>query len=338
MRKNVTLRDVAKEANVSISTVSQFMNGRFTYMGEETKGRIEQAIAQLNYRPNAIARGLKQQKTTTIGVIIANVVHRFSTLVVRAIEDMCIKYNYHVIICNADDDETKEKQYIDMLMAKQIDGMIIIPSSQDRKNYEDILSYQIPLVFLDRTVEQSEAPSVVVNNYKASYEAVRHLIDRGYRNIGFIGPELKMNTRKERFRGFEEALRTAGIAENEKLMYHGEVNGAQKALSAMLSRQQKPDALFISNDRMLVEALTFAKTYALNIPEDLALVTFDEVEYASFFSPSLTTIEQPAYQMGEEAAELLLKQVNDGVPAEELSREYVHRTTFHVRDSTEIKA
>lgn len=337
MRKNVTLRDVAKEANVSTSTVSQFMNGRFTYMGEETKERIEQAIAQLNYRPNAIARGLKQQKTTTIGVIIANVVHRFSTLVVRAIEDMCIKYNYHVIICNADDDEMKEKQYIDMLMAKQIDGMIIIPSSQDRKNYEDILSYQIPLVFLDRTVDQSDAPSVVVNNYKASYEAVKHLADRSYRRIGFIGPELKMNTRKDRFRGFEDALQAEGIAENKRLAYHGEVSGAREALKVMMKEQQPPDALFISNDRMLVEALTFAKENQLNIPEDLALVTFDEVEYAAFFSPSLTTIEQPAYQMGEKAAELLLEQVNNGVPAEKLSREYVYQTTFHVRDSTGAK-
>jgi LacI family kdg operon repressor len=147
------MADVAKEANVSKSTVSQYLNQRFEYMGEDTKKRVEEAIQKLNYRPNIIARSLRQKKTSTIGVIVANILHSFSTQVIRSIEDVCSESNINVIVCNADDNPNKERMYIEMLRNKQVDGLIIFPTGGNLDLYQEMEKENFPIVFMDRYVE-----------------------------------------------------------------------------------------------------------------------------------------------------------------------------------------
>src|SRR5699024_2344939 len=168
--------DVARRANVSKSTVSQYLNKRFNYMGEETKKRIEKAIDDLGYQANVIARSLKQKRTFTIGVIVANILHAFSTQVIRAIEDVCQEHDVHVIVCNADDDQEKEKKYIEMLRAKQVDGLIVLPTGENIELYETMVDTPFPLVFMDRKVKGLKVDTFLLDNEDAVKQAFTHFV------------------------------------------------------------------------------------------------------------------------------------------------------------------
>ncbi|MFZ4454117.1 substrate-binding domain-containing protein [Salibacterium aidingense] len=301
---------MAKLASVSQSTVSQFLNGRYKHMGKDTKKRIEEAIISLEYQPNAVARGLKQKKTTTIGIIVANILHRFSTQVSRAIEDICHQYEYHTIICNADDDPEKEKKYVDMLKAKQVDGFIIIPTGLNEGLYKDLVKERYPLIFLDRKVETLSVPTVTLRNVKAGYEATLHLLDQNHENIAFISSPLTVSTRKERYQGYVKALEDKGAGIKENYVFGGDMNHLKDKLSAMLEAKDPPTAVICGNDRVLKSVLPVLKQQNISMPDELALITFDEVEFSEFFTPAITTVEQPAYEMGEKAADLLLQRIN----------------------------
>nr|WP_238545093.1 LacI family DNA-binding transcriptional regulator [Geomicrobium sp. JCM 19039] len=187
----VTIADVAALAEVSKSTVSQYMNERFHYMSHETKKKIERAIDELEYSPNGVARSLRQKKTRTIGVIVANILHEFSTGIVRAIEDTCHANNFHVIVCNADDQPEKEKHYIDMLRAKQVDGLIVLPTSDNQALFTQLVEQHYPLVFLDRLIEDVEVNAVLSDNLEAVRLAVEELVGKGYEKIGLITQPIK---------------------------------------------------------------------------------------------------------------------------------------------------
>lgn len=160
----VTMADVATKAGVSKSTVSQYINNRYEYMAESTKKRIQQAVKELGYIPNYAAKSLKQKKSSTIGVIVANILHTFSTEIIRAIEDVCEKNGFHLFVCNADDNPDKEREYIDMLMAKQVDGLIIFPTDGNSSFYNTLRESDFPIVFLDRKTEQEIYPTLMLDN------------------------------------------------------------------------------------------------------------------------------------------------------------------------------
>ena len=203
--KTITMADVAKHANVSKSTVSQYVNKRFDYMSKETKNRIEETIRVLDYRPNILARSLKQKSTTTIGVIVANILHTFSSQIIRTVEDICNEADFHVMVCNADDDPIKEKKYIEMLRAKQVDGIIILPTGVNIDLYKEMVHSKYPVVFVDRTVPDVPIPSVMLDNEKAGEIAVQHFIDNGFERIGIITNIIKNVTpRKERVKGLKK--------------------------------------------------------------------------------------------------------------------------------------
>lgn len=311
--KAITIADVAKYAGVSKSTVSQFLNERFDYMGKETKIRIEKAIAELGYSPNIVARSLKQKSTMTIGVIVANILHVFSTQVIRAIEDYCNESNFHIIVCNADDDPTKEKRYIDMLRAKQVDGIIAFPTGGNGELYNKLIKDNYPVVFMDRILTDVDIPTVMLDNNKASLLAVSQLVKNGYQKIGMVSPPLTpcITPRIERIEGYKQALRKHDIPFNPDYLVSDEIAILEEKVYQMLTQDDPPKAIVAMNDRVLFEILTYAKKQQLNIPKDLSLIGIDDVSYASIYSPTLTTIAQPAFQMGEKAAELLLGRIRD---------------------------
>ncbi|MFC4557666.1 LacI family DNA-binding transcriptional regulator [Virgibacillus kekensis] len=309
--KTVTISDVARHAQTSKSTVSQFLNKRYDYMRDDTKKRIEAAIEELGYSPNIVARSLKQKSTKTIGVIVANILHVFSTQVIRAIEDFCNDSNYHVIVCNADDDPAKEKRYIEMLRAKQVDGIIAFPTGGNVDLYKKLISESYPLVFLDRKVQEISVNTVLLDNEKAAKIAVDEFVKTGYDKIGIITPSLEkgITPRVERVSGFKKALEEHGLPVKPEYIVSAKIADIQRELEKMLNLPEPPKAILALNDRVLFEILKYAKEHSLKIPEDIAVIGIDDVSFAGFYSPELTTIAQPAFDMGKKAAELLLNRI-----------------------------
>ncbi|MBY0099200.1 LacI family DNA-binding transcriptional regulator [Mesobacillus maritimus] len=311
--KKVTIADVAQHAGVSKSTVSQYLNQRFDYMGEQTKARIEEAIAALEYSPNIVARSLKQKSTTTIGVIVANILHVFSTHVIRAIEDVCNEHNFHVIICNADDQPEKEKKYIEMLRAKQVDGIIAVPTGGNVALYQDLVKKNFPIVFMDRLIHGVEIDTVLLDNEKASFLAVEALVKQGYSQIAMISPFLDPNItpREERINGYKKALEQHQIPLEERYIVPSAISEMQESIGRMMQLPNPPNAIIAVNDRVLKQVLTYVKNQQMRIPEEIAVIGIDDVPYADIFSPSLTTVAQPAFKMGEKAANLLFEKMQN---------------------------
>ncbi|WP_059103027.1 LacI family DNA-binding transcriptional regulator [Shouchella shacheensis] len=315
----ITMADVAKRAGVSKSTVSQYLNKRFDYMGEKTKKRIEQAIEELDYSPNFVARSLRQKKTMTIGVIVANILHDFSTQVIRAIEDACHEQDFHVIVCNADDEPVKERRYIEMLRAKQVDGIIVFPTSANVTLYNDLLREGYPLVFVDRMVSKVNVNAVISDNEETVRLAVGEFVAKGYERIAMVLPSLEqqLSPRVERMEGYKKALAEYGLPYCPSYLASGEIEYVQPAFAKMIALESPPQALLAGNDLVLFEVLEYAKREQMRIPEDIAIIGIDDVSFANFYNPSLTTVAQPTFEMGKKAAELLLKQIKNGESSQE---------------------
>src|SRR5690625_61310 len=311
--ERVTINDVATYANVSKSTVSQYLNQRYDYMSEETKKRIKKAIKDLNYQPNILARSLRLRSTATIGVIVANILHSFSTRVTRAIEDVCSENDINVMICNADDDPEKEKKYFEILQAKQVDGIIVFPTGGNLKLYNEMNLENYPLVFVDRLVDSFSTDSVMLDNRKAVKLAVEHFVEKDFQRIGFITTSLIYNTtpRRERIEEFKKLLIAKNLPVVDSYVKSLDIPELPEELEKMFQEENPPQALLAGNDLVLMEILKFVQKNQIRIPTDLALITFDDVEYNALFNPPLTTIAQPAEEMGIKAAQLLLKKIKE---------------------------
>lgn len=309
--KKVTMADVAKLANVSKSTVSQYLNKRYEYMSEETRKRIARAIEELGYQPNIIARSLKQKTTMTIGVIVFNLLHMLTTQVLHAIEEACQERGFHVIVSNSDDDPEKEKKYIEMLRAKQVDGLIIFPTGKNADVYQKMTEERFPLVFVDRMVPGVKADAVLLDNQKAAALAVEYFAERGYERIGVVAPPPVSHIipRMERIEGFRQALAKKGLPVVDDYFITTEIPRIQKELTRLFASGRLPEALFAINDLTLMEVLYFVKGNHIKIPDELAIISIDDVPFAHVYTPTLTTIAQPTFAMGKKAAERLFLQI-----------------------------
>ena len=306
----VTMADVAKVAGVSKSTVSQYLNKRYEYMGEKTKLKIEEAIEELGYQPNFIARSLKQKRTSMVGIIVANITHFFSTEISRAIEDFCHTHDLHAIFCNADDDPEKEKNYIEMLRAKQVDGLIIFPTGQNSDLYKKMVSQGYPVVFVDRKVENLEVFSVITDNAHAASMAVQHVIEKGHRNIAFAVQTLSVSTRIDRLAGYKQALNDAGIEINPDYIIEASIPDMKNKLEQLFSLEVKPTALFAANDRVFMAVGELLKEKGIKLGKELELIVFDNIPFSQLLEAPISFIIQPAAEMGKKAAELLFQQIN----------------------------
>ncbi|WP_152655374.1 LacI family DNA-binding transcriptional regulator [Oceanobacillus sp. CFH 90083] len=312
--KRITMADVAEYAGVSKSTISQYLNGRFDYMSEETRVKIAQAVKDLNYRPNMVARSLKQKSSTTIGVIVANILHVFSTQVIRAIEDFCHQKGFHVIVCNADDQPEKEKKYIEMLKAKQVDGIIAFPTGDNVDLYQQLLDEGYPLVFMDRIVKELKVDTIILDNQEAARLAAEALIQGDYQHIAMVSPPLieQVTPRVERVNAFQEFVQQTDAEAPRVSLIAGRIHTIYEKLDAFFQNEAHPDAIFAINDRVLHEVLSFFSRNNIRIPDDVAVINVDDVSFADFYNPPLTTISQPAFEMGKKAAEILFANMLKG--------------------------
>lgn len=334
MTKKITIEDVAKKAGVSKSTISQFLNERFDYMSEETQLKIEKVIKELDYQPNVIARSLKKKSTSTIGVIVANILHAYSTQVIRAIENVCNDNGISTIICNADDNSVKEKEYIETLLAKQVDGLIVIPTGRNIELYEKLIVQNYPIVFLDRIVEGLNNDTVLLDNEKASELAVEYLYKNGHEKIGIVTTSLIDNVtpRVERINGYKTALKKRNIPINSNYIKGTELSLIKEELEDLFNLAEPPTAIISGNDLTLMEILSYTFEKGIKVGKDIGLVTVDEVSFATIHTPPLTTIAQPTFQMGTKAAKILLNQINNK-SSQTKSKIYRYDPSLIIRES-----
>ena len=310
--KNMTIAEVAEHAKVSKSTVSQYLNKRYEYMSESTRKRIEASIEELNYHPNVIARSLKQKSTFTVGVIVANILHAFSTQILRTIENNFNAHGFHTIICNADDEPEKERNYIEMLLAKQVDGLIIFPTGGNLDLYEQMKKKEFPVVFMDRKIEGLDIDTVMLDNHQAAKLAIQKFVENDYTRISIITTSIIRNTspRIERIEGYQQALEEFSLPIYLDYIKTAEAEKIQDVLKDLFALEEPPEAILAGNDIVLIEVLKFIKQQQLQIPDDVAVIGIDEVDFASFYSPPITVVSQPTIEMGNLAAELLHSQIN----------------------------
>ncbi|WP_238900387.1 LacI family DNA-binding transcriptional regulator [Clostridium sp. YIM B02500] len=308
----VTIKEVAERANVSKSTVSQFLNERFEYMSDDTKKKIEIAIEELDYQPNQLARSLKQKRTNVIGIVASTIRSRFTIEIVRAVEDVCQKKGIQVLICNTDDNPEKEKYCVDSMISRQVDGLIVFPTRHNIELYQNIVSRNYPLVLIDRRIKEINASTVVLDNLLASKKAVDLLVENGHKKIGILSFPVQNNSisnRVDRIKGYRNALRSHGISVNKNFIKSGPLDKISGMIQSLLNGKDKPTAVIASNDMILEKLLIYVKENGISIPDELSVIGIDDVSFASFYQPSITTIAQPAYDMGKECAKLLFDQI-----------------------------
>lgn len=305
-----TIRDVAKEAGVSIATVSHVINDT-RYVSPELIARVKEAMERLNYHPNGIARSLKTQRTHTIGLIVSDISNPFFSSLVRGVEDAAAENGYSVIIANTDEDLAKERLYLKVLRERRIDGLIIAPTGKEVKDLKLLSEQGIPFIFVDRKIDNIEADAVLSENVEGAYQAVRYLIKRGHRRIGVVLGLKGVSTSEERFMGYKKALGEFKTPEEEELIVRGNfrVEGGVKACRKLLSLQNPPSAIFSLNNMMTIGVLKALRERGLRCPKDIEVVGFDDFEWADTFDFPLSTVVQQPYRMGYQGAQLLFTKI-----------------------------
>lgn len=307
--KKITMQDVADKAGVSKSTVSQFMNNRYEYMAKDTKNRIEEAVNELGYIPNQIAKSLKQKKTSTIGVIVANIVHSFSNEIIRAIEDVCELNDVHMFVCNADDNPEKEKSYMEMLIAKQVDGLIIFPTGGNMEYYQFLKQIEFPIVFIDRKIEPCIYPTFMLDNELASSLAVCELIQSNKDKIGLVSTtiEKKITPRIERIKGYKETLINHQLKVYEEWIVATKRSNIINELEKLWESGNFPNAFFAVNDFSLIELLKFLKSKGLQIPGKISVISIDDSPFLEISTPPTSVVKQPTFEIGRDAGKKILE-------------------------------
>lgn len=302
-----TIKDVAKYAGVSISTVSRALSGTI-FVEEETKAKVLEAVKALDYRPNVLAKGLKQGKTNTIGLIIPNICNPIFPLVSRGIEDGARKKGYTVILCNTDENIEAEKNYVDKLRERWIDGLIFATAHHDSHHIYELKKNDFPVVLVVRSLEE-EIDAIVVDNFKGGYDATSYLIKTGHKKIAIINGRQELRLYNERFEGYKAALSDAGMAIDKDFIIDGTDENAKgyHDLKELVSHQNRPDGIFATSDLKAISAIRAIKDMKLKVPEDISVIGFDNLEMSSYIDPTLSTISQPLYEMGIRAVNKLIQ-------------------------------
>ena len=332
----VNIKTVAKKAGVSTATVSRVL-ADFKGMKENTRKKVLNAIKDLNYEVDSVARSLRQNKTYTIGIIVSNVLSSFYSIIAKSVEDKARESGYKLILCNGDDDPIKELEYLKVLKSNKVDGIILTPTGKNAEYINNIIRSGINVVLLDRLVEGVDCDSVLVDNYKGSYTAVKYLIGRRYKNIAFIGGYIDRTTGCQRLDGYNKAIKDAGLKITNNLIKIGDFKKESgiKLTNELIKESNRPDAIFASNIDMTLGCLIAIKEAGLSVPEDIAIVGFDDPGWSTIVDPPLTVISQPVYILGLAAIDLLIKNINNkGTNSDRKPYTITLSTDLIVRNST----
>jgi LacI family transcriptional regulator len=308
----MTISDVAAEAGVSVATVSRVLNDRGYPVRAETRRRVLEAIEKLDFRPNALARGLLLKRTQTIGLVIPDITNPYYPVISRGVEDVASEHGYAVIFCNTDRDAAKSEQYVNVLLQKQVDGLIIAGGGTDfTRASERFAAHGTQVVFVGKS--SMPWPSVRVPNADGTVAAMEHLAKLGHRRVGYITGPRELTTARDRLTGYRRAVSDHGLVASPTLLRAGDFGeqSGHRAAESLLHEAPRPTAIVAGNDRMAIGVLAAAADLGLRVPGDLSVIGFDDIPLVSYVRPALTTISLPAYEMGAAAMRLLLDLLQD---------------------------
>lgn len=309
---NMTIYDVAREANVSMATVSRVVNGN-PNVKPTTRKKVLATIERLGYRPNAVARGLASKKTTTVGAIIPDISSIFFAELARGIEDIATMYKYNIILSNSDQNKDKELQLINTMYEKQVDGILFMGGTITEDHVKQFESSSVPVVLAATYDETNTIPSVNIDYEQAAFEATKFLLDKENKAVAFISGAIDTTISKQKYAGYQRAFKESDISLNEEFVVKGEYtyDSGIEAFDELFALENKPTAIFVSSDEMALGVIHGAQDKGLTVPDDLEVFGFDNTRLASMVRPTLSTIVQPMYDIGAVAMRLLTKYMNN---------------------------
>ena len=339
MYEAITIKDIAKALGLSTSTVSRALRGSHE-ISSDTKKLVIEYAEQYNYRPNPIALSLKERRSRSIGVIVCEIANNFFSQAINGIESIAYNRGYHVIISQSHESYEREVVNVEHLASRSVDGLLVSLSTEtvNVEHFKRLHEKGFPIVFFDRITDEIETHKVVVDNYRGAYNATQHLIDSGYTKIAHLASAPHLSISIERENGYKAALQDNGIEVNKSYIKNCNHGGMiyeelDNAITALMKLKDRPDAIFSAGDRLTVSCLKTLKKLGLSVPEDIGLVGFSNSTMVELMSPSLTSVKQPAFEMGQKAIELLINLIESKRPVTEFEK-IVMQTEIQVRDSS----
>jgi len=334
MSRNITMKDVAKEAEVSVATVSNIINKKNKYVSPELKQRVEKAIKKLNYSPNKIARSLKVQKSFNIGVLVPDITNPFFAEIVKGGEKLAVSNDYQILLYNTDGKTQREKDGINNFLNQGVDGIIDIAPRRKNKDIEKYYeNNKVPMVIVDRPIKLSNkyAGVVYADNYIGSYEVAEHLfVSEKRKYICMAGPKNVPNVKK-RIKGFVDGLKDLGLSKNDIEIIYGEFNhkSGHDLMKMLLNKYKSPISIFVCSDIMAWGAIEAIKNNR-KIPDDISIVGFDNIYFSELLNPSLTTVNQPKFDLGYKSVQLLFNMLKN----KKNKKEIILSTNLVIRKTT----
>jgi LacI family transcriptional regulator len=310
-----TIKDVARRAGVAPITASRVINNS-GYASEDVRRRVLQAAETLGYTPNALARSLRSNQTRTLALVLTDVTNPFWTTVARGVEDTASEAGFNVILCNTDESEIKQEAYIETLVQKRVDGMLLVPAGSHPQPITYLRQHGVPVVVLDRCLPGLQVDSVRSDSLGGAYELTRLLLSLGHRQIAVISGPHGVSTAEDRVAGYRQALAEAGVTPLDAWIRYGTftIESGQQMMGEILSLPERPTALFACNNFLAIGALQALRQAGLNVPNDISVAGFDDLPAAMVVDPFLTAAAQPAYEMGQRATLLLLDRLGKEKP------------------------
>ncbi len=308
----VTIKDVARLAGVSTATVSRVINNDCR-ISDETKNKVLQCLEELDYKMNGIARSLKTNKSYTIGFMCPELSNVFYMTIAKGVEDELRKQGYSLIICNSNESIAEEQARIELLCEKCVDGVIIIPATNEGKHYNRLKNMNIPSILVDRLVENFNTEAVLADNINGAYSAIEYLISQGHRRIGYIGGDIRITPARERDEGYRRALTDYCIPIEEEIIKYGDfhVKSGYEKMKELMEIENPPSHIFITNYYMNVGATKYLVEHKTSISRQISIISFDDMELASILGYGGATISQPMMEMGSKAASMLLEKIKN---------------------------
>jgi len=331
---NITIKEVAARAGVSITTVSRVINNKTDSIAASTEQKVLKAIDDLDYSPNKSARALRHQKTEVIGVITPDISNPFFAKLIRGVEHEAYDRGYNTIICDTENDKKKEISYLDTLIQERVEGVIFIPTTSKLNKIYELIRAGIKVIFADRALENINASVVKADNLGGSYKLTSNLLAAGHRKIAFIKGPKGLTTTEERYQGYRKALEENSIPVNNTLINEGEfsLEAGKEAIEKILNYSM-PDVVIGSNDLIAIGAMLKLQDMGYDIPEDIGVVGFDNIDLASFVVPGLTTVNIPSYDIGKKAFQVLIEMADETTTEDEYEDEILLKTEIIKRGS-----
>lgn len=316
MKKKVSIRDIAKSANISTAAVSYVLNGQENRVSPEVAKKVKAIAQKLNYRPHYIARSLKTKKTNTIGLVVANITYRFTTGITQAIEAEAKKHNYTVLIGSSDESLPKFKELVNVLIDRQVDGLILLPVEDAKEEIENLKESGIPFVLMDRYFPDLTTNFIALDNYRAAYDVVKYLSDLGHKHIGFLNYKTAMFHLQERTRGFGDALKKFNLPSGskwiKKIRREYFDNDVEKAIDQILAEKASKPAIVFASDTLALKGIHYLTSLKKKIPEDISVLSFDGSEAFQLYRCPVSHGLQPLEEMGKLSVQTLLNVIDNG--------------------------